>query len=76
MSTLTFNHHLPIGHNVLNGMVKFMSLAWMEHIKTRIRYEMDVRAAISDLHAMDSRTLDDIGINRGDIEAAVRGRRA
>ena len=74
MSTLTFSH-FPVGHNVLNGVVKFISLAWMEHIKTRIRYEMDVRAAISELNRLDSRSLDDIGICRGDIEAAVRGRR-
>ena len=75
MSTLTLNH-LPVGHNVLNGVVKLISFAWVEHIKTRVRYEMDVRAAISDLNRLDSRSLDDIGICRGDIEAVVRGRRA
>jgi len=75
MSTLTLNH-LPVGHNVLNGVVKLISFAWVEHIKTRVRYEMDVRAAISDLNRLDSRNLDDIGICRGDIEAVVRGRRA
>lgn len=75
MSTLTLNH-LPVGHNVLNGVVKLISFAWVEHIKTRVRYEMDVRAAISDLNRLDSRNLDDIGICRGDIEAVVRGRHA
>jgi len=74
MSTLTLNH-LPVGHNVLNGVVKLISSSWMEHLKTRVRYEMDVRAAIADLNRMDSRSLDDIGIGRDDIEAVVRGRR-
>ena len=75
MSTLTFNHH-PVGHNVLNGVVKLLSLAWMEHIKGRIRVELEARAAISELNRLDSRSLDDIGISRGDIEAVVRGRSA
>ena len=73
MTTLT-QTHLPIGHYVFNGLVKRISFAWMEHLKTRIRYEMDVRAAISDLNRLDSRSLDDIGICRGDIESVVRGR--
>jgi len=75
MTTLTHTH-LPIGHYVFNGLVKRISFAWMERLKTRIRYEMDVRAAISDLNRLDGRSLDDIGICRGDIEAVVRGRLA
>ncbi|HEY9079734.1 DUF1127 domain-containing protein [Magnetovibrio sp.] len=75
MSALTFNH-LPVGHNVVNGVVKLISFAWAEHLKNRIRYELDVRAAISELNRLDGRSLEDIGISRGDIKAVVRGRRA
>jgi uncharacterized protein YjiS (DUF1127 family) len=32
------------------------------------------RAAVAQLHALDDRMLKDIGLNRGDIEHAVRGR--
>ena len=40
-----------------------------------VRNELTVRAAARDLRQMDDRTLADIGIYRGDINNAVRGRR-
>jgi uncharacterized protein YjiS (DUF1127 family) len=40
----------------------------------KIGREMRARRAMRQLHELDDRTLADLGLTRGDIEAAARGR--
>lgn len=77
MTTVTFHQvSSPEGHhsfvkstvNTVQNVVKAMI--------SSVENELTVRAAIRALRNMDDRTLADIGICRGEINAAVRGRRA
>jgi uncharacterized protein YjiS (DUF1127 family) len=74
MTTLTFSH-LPSGHGVLDKITKLASFAWIAPLWARIRYEMELRTAIEELHRLDDRCLKDIGIDRNDIECMVRNNR-
>lgn len=64
MTTLTLSQGFaPKGHSLIAKAIAF------------VQHELAVRAAVRDLRRMDDRTLADIGICRGEIKAAVRGRR-
>lgn len=43
-------------------------------IWTRLQRERRLRATIRTLHGLNDRTLKDVGLRRGDIEAVVRDR--
>jgi len=74
MTALTFSH-LPSGHGVWGKIAKLASFAWIAPLWARIRYEMELRAAIEELHRLDDRYLKDIGVDRNDIECMVRNNR-
>jgi len=65
MQTLSFPAGLaPLGYVLFTKTVAF------------VQRELAVRAAVRELRGMDDRNLADIGIFRGDIKNAVRGRMA
>lgn len=56
------------------ALVVKAGLRWLAGRIDALRYRLEVRAALRELQALDGRMLADLGINRGDIEAAVEGR--
>lgn len=65
MQTLSLTASLaPLGYVLYSKAVTF------------VHRELAVRAAVRELRSMDDRSLADIGIRRGEIKNAVRGRLA
>lgn len=65
----------PTGHTSIAKAAFTLALGRVKALGDLIDNELAVRAAVRDLRRMDDRGLADIGICRGEINTAVRGRR-